>query len=625
MLPGPVFAVELLTTARRARYYALRAVYGLVLLAVFWVSYSEFESVTRQRRVIFGQNPGWAARGQWDLREEGFFNPGELAQFARQTFVWFAVAQGLAVLVLTPSLVAGTIAGEKQRKTLHYLLASTLTSTEIVVGKLLARLLMVLVYLVAGVPLLFLLMLFGGVEVELILITFGVTISFAVFLGCVSIFFSTILRQARSAITMTYMAMVACLLAPIVSWGVVLLWPDSMWWFPDAADAVNPLINVGQVVLLVQTGYLQTSIVRMVVVQWIYGVLLLVYSTRALRRIAANQSAKPKVILRLDNRGRASWRAIPRSAIGLDPMMWKERYSSRVGGVAKMLGLLNNIFWVVLIGCLTFEYAWTAIAELLSVSTWGPSAGRSREEFNRVLRDITPWVAGFWLMGTASTAAGSIASEREDDTWISLIATDLEGREILRAKMLGSILRFRWMGLTLLTVWSIGVIGGAVHVLGFLTAAVELAVFLWFAAALGVRFSLLSNSTSKALALTFGCLIFLNGGYLLFCLPTLTRSGELIHLMGVMPWLVYEGLFSTRDLAEFIAILGGRPSNDARPWGGHPLLPSVLGVLFYATAAAVLTGRTFSRFDRVVDRPRLDFEPGEAPASASWSRALNDR
>ena len=32
MLPGPVFAVELMTTARRARYYALRTFYGLVLL-----------------------------------------------------------------------------------------------------------------------------------------------------------------------------------------------------------------------------------------------------------------------------------------------------------------------------------------------------------------------------------------------------------------------------------------------------------------------------------------------------------------------------------------------------------------------------------------------------------------
>ena len=68
------------------------------------------------------------------------------------------------MLAITPALVGGTIAGEKQRKTLHYLLASELSSAEIVLGKLMARMLMVLVYLVAGVPMLFLLMLFGGVD-----------------------------------------------------------------------------------------------------------------------------------------------------------------------------------------------------------------------------------------------------------------------------------------------------------------------------------------------------------------------------------------------------------------------------------------------------------------------------
>ena len=33
MLPGPVFAMELLTTARRARYYVLRTVYAASILA----------------------------------------------------------------------------------------------------------------------------------------------------------------------------------------------------------------------------------------------------------------------------------------------------------------------------------------------------------------------------------------------------------------------------------------------------------------------------------------------------------------------------------------------------------------------------------------------------------------
>ena len=34
MLLGPVFRAELLRTARRRRYYAIRLIYGLLLLAI---------------------------------------------------------------------------------------------------------------------------------------------------------------------------------------------------------------------------------------------------------------------------------------------------------------------------------------------------------------------------------------------------------------------------------------------------------------------------------------------------------------------------------------------------------------------------------------------------------------
>ena len=56
--------------------------------------------------------------------------------FAEATFISVRRAQGIALLCLIPALVAGVIADEHQRKTLHYLLASRLSSAEIVLGKL---------------------------------------------------------------------------------------------------------------------------------------------------------------------------------------------------------------------------------------------------------------------------------------------------------------------------------------------------------------------------------------------------------------------------------------------------------------------------------------------------------
>lgn len=589
MFPGPVFAVELLTIARRARYYAMRVLYGMILLFVFWMTYHEFVESRGGRRVGYSLN--------------------EMTAFATQTFALFAITQGLAVVAITPALVAGTIAGEKQRKTLHYLLASTLTDSEIVLGKLLSRMLMIFVFLAAGLPMLFLLMFFGGVDPLLILITFGLTVSFAVFLASMSIFFSTIMRQARSAITSAYLAMAAIFLAPVAARLFAELYPGTGSWVPDIIHNTSPIISLGEIGDLFRGGSITTPLVRMVLAQAIYSAIFLLYSVRRLRSIAANQSAKPKLILRLDNRGRASWRPVPRPAIGVDPMMWKERYTSRTGGVVKMLGLLNNLFWAVLIGIFTFDYARSAVTDLWS----GTDSNLNRDDLLYVIRVVTLFVTGFWLLGTAITAAAAIASEREDDTWLSLIATDLTGREIVRAKMLGSILRFRWMGVMLLIVWIIGMLGGAIHPLSFVIATLELAIFLAFAAALGVRVSLTSSSTSRSLAITLAVFGTMNGGYLLGCLPS-PRFQVNAALAGVMPWILMTSLFNKQTLADFDVFLNRPPWMRSVGWEAWPILPSFIGIAIYALLATLLASRAFSLFDRVADRPRIEHDGYEPPA-----------
>ena len=86
----------------------------------------------------------------------------QIQTFAEATFIQFAGAQGLALLCLIPALVAGVIADEHQRKTLHYLLASRLSSAEIVLGKLGARMVHVATFVALGIPVVCLLALYGG-------------------------------------------------------------------------------------------------------------------------------------------------------------------------------------------------------------------------------------------------------------------------------------------------------------------------------------------------------------------------------------------------------------------------------------------------------------------------------
>jgi hypothetical protein len=78
---------------------------------------------------------------------------GEIGvQLGRALFQNLLLAQGLAVVFLTPALLAGAIAGEYQRRTLHELLASDLSSAQIVPCKLGARLSHTIVLLATGLP-----------------------------------------------------------------------------------------------------------------------------------------------------------------------------------------------------------------------------------------------------------------------------------------------------------------------------------------------------------------------------------------------------------------------------------------------------------------------------------------
>ena len=140
---GPVVRYELVTTSRRGRFYIARVAYGLFLLALLWDQFRVF-----------------------DVRHPGGGTVEEVQTFAEAAFRQFARAQGAALLCLIPALVAGVIADEHQRKTLHYLLASRLSSAEIVLGKLGARMVHVATFVALGLPVVCLLALYGGLNPE---------------------------------------------------------------------------------------------------------------------------------------------------------------------------------------------------------------------------------------------------------------------------------------------------------------------------------------------------------------------------------------------------------------------------------------------------------------------------
>src|SRR5262245_19992423 len=188
---GPVLFYELVRAARRPRYIIIRTLYASSLMLLLgWVAFIWYIE-------------GTGARGHVEAKQ--------MAAFAETFFFVFAVVQGLVVVILTPAYTGGAIADEKDRRTLDFLLATTLQKREIVFGKLVSRIANLSMLILAGLPILSFLQFLGGIDLNPVLATFAATFLTMFSLAGVSMFFSVHLRKSRHAIALTYIVYAAYL------------------------------------------------------------------------------------------------------------------------------------------------------------------------------------------------------------------------------------------------------------------------------------------------------------------------------------------------------------------------------------------------------------------------------
>jgi ABC-type transport system involved in multi-copper enzyme maturation permease subunit len=181
-LLGPIFAKEFLKAARSRRYHIARVLYGgtlLLSLAIVWNIYN--------------------------VRLAGRFRSlKEMAQMADGLFHAISAVQYGAVIVFVPLFLCGSVAGEREEKTLDALFLTQLKDREIVWGKLASRILGLVLLLVGSVPFLSVLPLFGGVPPAAFGLIFAATLLTLVFSAAVSVYFSVTSRTYRTALFRTY-------------------------------------------------------------------------------------------------------------------------------------------------------------------------------------------------------------------------------------------------------------------------------------------------------------------------------------------------------------------------------------------------------------------------------------
>ncbi len=202
----------------------------------------------------------------------------------------------------------------------------------------------------------------------------------------------------------------------------------------------------------------------------------------------------------LRHRINASWRLRARPPVDDDPIFWRERYTNRTRGLARLFDVAIYCGIAAAIAYPTWFFGVPALREVwshgyasgltsgerpefnlfvrfFSNSATGLAIDQSRIDFNIFLRFITVSFSLFIIAGAAGLGADAIIAERSRETWTSLLATPLSAPEILRAKTLASFWRIRLVLGTMVVLWTLGLIAGAIHPLGYVLSL--LILFSW--------------------------------------------------------------------------------------------------------------------------------------------------
>src|SRR3954465_1124312 len=160
-------------------------------------------------------------------------NVGDLAWFGSAAFQILAPLQLAVAMPFSALLVASAVSLEKDRKTLDLLLLTSLSNTDLVLGKLFAGMLSVVVLVVATLPLLMIVRLLGGISTEQILRVEAVTLASALMAGSLGSTVALWREKTFQALAMTALILVLWLLA----WGIIAVVGHDSGWLGFSASS----------------------------------------------------------------------------------------------------------------------------------------------------------------------------------------------------------------------------------------------------------------------------------------------------------------------------------------------------------------------------------------------------
>jgi ABC-type transport system involved in multi-copper enzyme maturation permease subunit len=417
-LAGPIFEKELRVSSRRKRSYFLRFAY--VSAMAFFVTFAWLATVN------IGSSASPAFRAS---------RMGEAGKYIVTTIIWF---QFISAQIMAVVMLSTAISSEIYGRTLGLLMTTPVSSFQIVIGKLLSKLLQVVLLLAVSLPLLAVVRVFGGVPWDYVVSSLCVTFTAAAFAGSVSLLFSITTRKAHEAVIATV----------AVCFGVYSILLPGLAGLLQLASRSNQvthfLLTLGNpfVVMFLSTERLINPRAGGPALSWTWhcvamlgaSALCLALSTLSVRKVALRQATgEAGLFLKRKERRLAEKKALAglgrRETTGTvrpvagPPLVWKEIRTAFT--VARPL---RTILGCSIAGiCLLAAYGFFAYTKYLA------------EKEVQIGFVLAYFFVG--LLRTATVSASSITSEKEARTWPILLTTPLDQRQIVAQKTIASSLR----------------------------------------------------------------------------------------------------------------------------------------------------------------------------------------
>jgi ABC-type transport system involved in multi-copper enzyme maturation permease subunit len=575
---GPVFASECLTTARRWQYYAARVFFIGALLAALgiavWALDQDYRGLSGLKRS--------AIAGEW---------------------IYFALTgTQLALLILVaPAVTAGAICIDKARGTLMHLLVTDLSNREIVLGKLLARLLPICGFVLAGLPVLALATWMGGVHPEAVFGSFVVCLSVAIFGGTMALVLSVWCAKTYEVLLVSYLLWTALLLAdPLSAW----IAPP---WFPRGFIhdldpfylCFAPYLSPGSLTVHHYVNYLVGTL-------GVSAVLVLLATLR-IRAVTIRQSG----VVSGTNKGRRSglgqrlwgwipvifldrnpffkpvrwiWRRLPAPSLDGNPVLWREWHRQRPSR------------WVRAVWAIYFLTA-------LGFSLWCFIEGIAKTRTTRLGPDMAPFVNAFQiaigLLLVSVTSVTSLQEERVRGSLDLLLTTTLPTVKIFWGKWWGSYRTVLWLTpLPLLAaagdyaqkIPSEGLLHPLFYSHSRFLIVVPLIVLCYGAGftSLGLALAVWIKRPGRALATSVTMFVFATVGWFVLCVALFTRDPHGAEVACGSCW--FAGAMGTVVCTD---VLGPRD---------FVLNALIMWCIAYTVGAALLAVLACSSFDRCMGR-----------------------